>query len=179
MTKKQPIINPHNDHLQVRLITQLVEHCTGIAEVRVQIYVHTWIFQAFLTAAQAALKNCKDHTHSPKVSIQSKLPTWPKITPLAGRQADKWKVNLNLFRISLMVNRLPLHCMTQQLSVTTRRTGICISRMSLHSCAQRLKFCIFNFKWIPWNAFAAMHLEKILPHVPAPEVAHSFKSAHN
>ena len=31
------IIDPHNDLLPVGLIAQLVEHCTGIAEVRVQV----------------------------------------------------------------------------------------------------------------------------------------------
>ena len=36
----------HNDLLPVGLIAQVVEHCTGIAEVRVQIPV-----QAFLAAA--------------------------------------------------------------------------------------------------------------------------------
>ena len=29
------IIDPHNDQLSVGVIAQLVEHCTGIAEVRV------------------------------------------------------------------------------------------------------------------------------------------------
>ena len=28
------IIDPHNNQLQVGMIAQLVEHCTGIAEVR-------------------------------------------------------------------------------------------------------------------------------------------------
>ena len=45
------IIDPHNDLLPVGLIAQLVEHCTGIAEVRVWIPVQAWIFQAFLAAA--------------------------------------------------------------------------------------------------------------------------------
>ena len=40
------IIDPHNNLLPVGLIMQLVEHCTGIAGVRVQIPV-----QAFLAAA--------------------------------------------------------------------------------------------------------------------------------
>ena len=45
------IIDPHNNLLPVGLKAQLVEHCTGIAEVRV------WIpIQAFLAAAQAVLK---------------------------------------------------------------------------------------------------------------------------
>ena len=42
--------------LPVRLIAQLVEHCTGIAKLRVWIPVQAPIFQAFLVAASAALK---------------------------------------------------------------------------------------------------------------------------
>ena len=34
-----PIIEPHDNQLLVGLIAQLVEHCTGIAEVRVRIPV--------------------------------------------------------------------------------------------------------------------------------------------
>ena len=84
-------------------------------------------------------------------------------------------------RISLIVNWLPLQCITQQLPVTTRQVGFWISWMSLRYCAQRLKFCIFEKTWNEFYGFPfpAMHLEKILPDVPAPKVAHSFKSAHN
>ena len=40
----QLIINPHNNQLPVGLIAQMVEHCTGIAEVSVSVPN-----QAFLT----------------------------------------------------------------------------------------------------------------------------------
>mgnify|MGYP006973431312 CR=1 FL=1 len=53
------IIDPHSDWLPVDLIAQLVECCTGIAEVSVRIPVQAWIFQAFLAAAEVALK-CDD-----------------------------------------------------------------------------------------------------------------------
>ena len=52
------IIHPINKLLPVGLIAQLVEHCNGIAEVRVRIPV-----QAFLAAAKAGLK-CDDEIHS-------------------------------------------------------------------------------------------------------------------
>ena len=45
------IIDPHNDLLPGGLLALLVEHCTGIAEVRVRFPI-----QAFLAATQAALK---------------------------------------------------------------------------------------------------------------------------
>ena len=45
------IIDPHNHLLPVGLIVQLVEHCTGILEVKVRIPVQAWNFQAFLAAA--------------------------------------------------------------------------------------------------------------------------------
>ena len=45
------LIDPHNDQLSVGLIAQLIEHCTGILEVKVRIRVQAWIFQAFLVAA--------------------------------------------------------------------------------------------------------------------------------
>ena len=50
------MIDPQNDQLPVGLIAQLVEHCTGIAEVKVRIPIQEWIFQAFVAAALAALK---------------------------------------------------------------------------------------------------------------------------
>ena len=45
------IIDPHNDQLLVGAIDKLVEHCSGIAEVRVPIPLEAWIFQAFLATA--------------------------------------------------------------------------------------------------------------------------------
>ena len=44
------IVDPHNDHLQVGVITQVIEHCTGIAEVGLRVPFEL-IFQAFLSAA--------------------------------------------------------------------------------------------------------------------------------
>ena len=44
------------DQLPVGLMAQLVEHWIDNAEVRVRIPVQAWIFQAFLAAAQVALK---------------------------------------------------------------------------------------------------------------------------
>ena len=52
---------PHHDQLPIGLIAQRVEHCTGIAEVRFES-----LFQVFLATAEAAIRNCKDHTHSLK-----------------------------------------------------------------------------------------------------------------
>ena len=52
------IIEPRHNQLPVGLVAQLVEHCTTIEEVRVQIPV-----QAFLAVAYAALK-CDDQIHS-------------------------------------------------------------------------------------------------------------------
>ena len=45
------VIDPYNDLLPAGLIAQLVEHCTGTAEVWVRIPVQASIFQAFLAAA--------------------------------------------------------------------------------------------------------------------------------
>ena len=45
------MIDPRNDLLPVGLIAQLVEHCTGIVEVRVGIPMQAWIFQGLLAAA--------------------------------------------------------------------------------------------------------------------------------
>ena len=53
------IIAPHNDLLPVGLITQLVEHCTGIAEVRVGIPFRPkflWLFQAFFRCCLSSAK---------------------------------------------------------------------------------------------------------------------------
>ena len=40
-------LDPHNDHLPVGLIAQLVEHCTGIAEVRDRIPFGPEFFRSF------------------------------------------------------------------------------------------------------------------------------------
>ena len=45
------IMNSHYDQLPVGLIAQLVEHCTGIAEVKGSNLVQAWIFSGFLFAA--------------------------------------------------------------------------------------------------------------------------------
>ena len=42
-------------------MAQMVEHCTGVAEVWVRIPIQGWIFQAFLAAAEAALKKCDEN----------------------------------------------------------------------------------------------------------------------
>ena len=41
------ITDPHNDLLPVGLVAQLVEHCAGIAEVRIRIPLQAWIFRSF------------------------------------------------------------------------------------------------------------------------------------
>ena len=45
------IIDPHNNQLQVDMIAQLVEHCTGIAEVWASNLVQAWTFLAFIAIA--------------------------------------------------------------------------------------------------------------------------------
>ena len=61
------IIDPHNNQLQVGMIAQLVEHYTGIAEVRASNLFQAWTFLAFLAIAWVALqkkkkKDREDHT---------------------------------------------------------------------------------------------------------------------
>ena len=47
------ITNSHNDQLPVGLAAQLVEHCTGIAEVMGSYPVQAWSFSGFLFATTA------------------------------------------------------------------------------------------------------------------------------
>ena len=56
------IMDPYKDQLPVGLITRLVEHCSGIAEVRVRVPFRPEFFRPFLLKSSA--KNCEDHTYS-------------------------------------------------------------------------------------------------------------------
>ena len=51
-------MDPHNGQLPVGLIAQLVEHCTGMAEVRVQDP-----FRPFSPYCLSSDHNCKDQLH--------------------------------------------------------------------------------------------------------------------
>ena len=44
------MVEPHNDQLQVRMIAQLIEQCTGIAEVGLRVPFEL-IFQTFVSGA--------------------------------------------------------------------------------------------------------------------------------
>lgn len=45
----EAIVDPPNDQLQVCVTAQLIEHCTGISEVRLRVPLEL-TFQAFLSA---------------------------------------------------------------------------------------------------------------------------------
>ena len=58
------ITNSQNDQLPVGLIAQLVEHCTGIAEVMASNPVQAWIFFRFqLLNCLSWVYNCDDQTY--------------------------------------------------------------------------------------------------------------------
>ena len=73
------IVDPHNDLLLVGLTAQLVEHDTGIAEVRVRAPV-----QAFLAATLAALK-CDNQIHYILIRISN---TW-KIPEKSSSEVER------------------------------------------------------------------------------------------
>ena len=57
------ITNSHNDQLPVGLIAQLLEHCTGIAEVMGSNPVQTWIFfRLSFRNYLSCVYNCDDHS---------------------------------------------------------------------------------------------------------------------
>lgn len=56
--------DPHNDQIPVGLTAQLVEHCTGIAEVRVQIPGQAFLAAALISSAKTGMN------HTTKNSFQ-------------------------------------------------------------------------------------------------------------
>ena len=57
--------NQHSDQLPVGLLAQLVEHCTGIAEVMGSNPVQAWIFfRPYFHYCLSSAHYCEDHFHS-------------------------------------------------------------------------------------------------------------------
>ena len=58
------IWNQHNDQLSVGLLAQLVERCTGIAEVMGSNPVQAWIFfRPYFYYCLSSVRYCEDHFH--------------------------------------------------------------------------------------------------------------------
>ena len=57
------IWNQHNDQLPVGLLAQLVEHCTGTAEVMGSNPIHPEFFQASFSLPLKLCCNCEDRFH--------------------------------------------------------------------------------------------------------------------
>ena len=62
------IWNQHNDQLPVGLLAQLVEHCTGIAEVMGSNPIQAWIFfRPYFHYCSSSVHYCKDCFHIQKI----------------------------------------------------------------------------------------------------------------
>ena len=62
------IWNQHNDQFPVGLLAQLVEHCTGIAEVMGSNPVQAWIFfRPYFHYCSSSVHYCKDCFHIQKI----------------------------------------------------------------------------------------------------------------
>ena len=56
------IIDPHNDQLSVGLTAQLVEHCTGIAEVRVRVPFRSFFHLSIVIFVEKIIKGLANNT---------------------------------------------------------------------------------------------------------------------
>ena len=50
-------LDPHNDQLPVTLIAQLVEHCTGIAQVRARVPFQPELFRLFICYCSSSIQD--------------------------------------------------------------------------------------------------------------------------
>ena len=81
------ITNQFNDLLPVGLLAQLVEHCTGITEVKGSNPLQAWIFSGFLFAtAKNCVYNCDDHLSVKLKLTRLKTATAVYLAPVAQKK---------------------------------------------------------------------------------------------